>query len=99
MKKQKLNLSKLLTLAVLALAFFADCKMPAATVWLDDLDIGKTIQDWGDPQKNKSVDGHVLSIGSEKFEHGLGTHANSTLYISLNGAAKSFSASVGADDE
>ncbi len=73
--------------------------MPAATVWLDDLDVSKTIQDWGDPQKNKSVDGRVLSIGSETFEHGLGTHANSTLYISLHGAAKSFSASVGVDDE
>ncbi|HKW30865.1 MAG TPA: NPCBM/NEW2 domain-containing protein [Verrucomicrobiae bacterium] len=99
MKKPTLDLSTLLTLAVLALAFFADCKMPGATIWLDDLDVSKTIQDWGDPQKNKSVDGHVLGIGSEKFEHGLGTHANSTLYISLNGAAKSFSASVGTDDE
>ena len=46
-----LNLSTLLTLLILALAFVADCKMPAATVWLDDLDVGKTIQDWGDPQK------------------------------------------------
>ena len=73
--------------------------MPAATVWLDELDVSKTIQDWGDPQRNKSVDGHVLSIGGETFEHGLGTHANSTLYISLNSAAKGFSASVGVDGE
>lgn len=100
MKKEKLNPSQnIFTLVLLALAFFFDCKMPAATVWLDDLDVSKTIQDWGDPQKNKSVDGHRLSIGSEKYEHGLGTHANSTLYISLKGAARSFSASVGVDGE
>ena len=99
MKRQTLSLSNLSTLAVLAIALFSDCKMPAATFWLDDLDVSKTTQDWGDPHKNESVDGHVLSIGGETFEHGLGTHANSTLYISLNGAAKSFSASVGVDGE
>lgn len=87
----------LLTSLLLALLLAAN--LPASTIWLDDLDVSKTTQDWGNPQKNKSVDGHDLGIGSEKFTRGLGTHANSTLYIDLKGGAKSFSASVGVDRE
>jgi alpha-galactosidase len=99
MKKQKFNYSNFLTFAALTLAFCFDCKMSAATVWLDDLNIGATVQGWGDPGKNKSIDGHGLTIGGQKFERGLGTHAESILYIGLNQAAKSFSASVGVDGE
>ncbi|HXS69661.1 MAG TPA: NPCBM/NEW2 domain-containing protein, partial [Candidatus Polarisedimenticolia bacterium] len=73
--------------------------IPAATVWLDDLGINATGQAWGRPGKNKSVDGHGLTIGGQKFERGLGTHAESALYIRLNNAAQSFSASVGVDGE
>jgi alpha-galactosidase len=70
----------------------------AATIRLDQLDIQDTTQDWGQPQRNKSVDGHSLRIGGTHFEHGLGTHAISTLFIILNGATQ-FSASVGVDSE
>jgi alpha-galactosidase len=70
----------------------------AATIRLDQLDVQNTEQDWGQPHRNQSVDGHSLSIGGKPFEHGLGTHANSTLYIELNGATH-FSASVGVDGE
>src|SRR5258707_11591518 len=94
----KFTLSKFCAVATLSLAFLTAAKISAATVWLDELDVSKTTQDWGDPQKNKSIDGHPLSIGGEKYEHGLGTHATSTLYIDLKGA-KNFSASVGVDDE
>ncbi len=73
----------------------------AETVFLDSLDLSKSKvqQAWGEPQTNKSVDGHPLAIGGKKFEHGLGTHAVSTLYIDLKGGALRFSASVGIDDE
>ncbi len=74
-------------------------QLHAATVWLDDLDISQTTQGWGDPHKNQSVGGHDLSINGQKFEHGLGTHAESVLYVDLNRGAKSFSASVGVDGE
>ncbi len=74
-------------------------RLPAATIWLNDLDISQTSQGWGDPHKNKSVDNHDLNINGQKFEHGLGTHAESILYVNLNGGAKSFSASVGVDGE
>lgn len=71
----------------------------AESVWLDDLDISQTNQGFGDPHKNQSVDGHTLTIGGVTFEHGLGTHAVSTLTIKLQGGATSFSAKVGVDDE
>jgi alpha-galactosidase len=74
-------------------------KVGAATVWLDDLDVSVTAQGWGDPHKNQSVSGHDLSIGGQTFAHGLGTHAESTLFINLKNGAQTFSASVGVDDE
>jgi alpha-galactosidase len=84
--------------ACFALLLFAT-EISAATVWLDDLGVGATAQAWGEPGKNKSVDGHNLTIGGQKFERGLGTHADSILYVILNNAAQSFSASVGVDGE
>ena len=74
-------------------------KSIAATVWLDDLDLSAVSQGWGDPHKNLSVDNHKLSIDGQTFEHGLGTHAVSTLYVDLKGSAASFSATVGVDGE
>lgn len=69
------------------------------TVPLSALDIGATEQGWGSPQANKSVGGRELSIGGRKFESGLGTHADSSLYVSLNGRGEKFTAWVGVDDE
>jgi alpha-galactosidase len=69
------------------------------TVLLSSLDLGKVRQDWGQPQTDKSIDGRPLSIGGKKFEHGLGTHAVSTLYIDLKGGAQRFTAFVGIDDD
>ncbi len=84
-----------LAIALVAVAVNAS----ATTVWLDELDLSKTTQDWGEARKNRSVDGHSLSIGKTGFERGFGTHARSTLYIDLKGGVKSFSASVGVDGE
>jgi alpha-galactosidase len=87
-------------------ACFTACLLSAArpafadeTVWLGDLDVHKVIQAWGSPYANKSVDNHTISIAGQKYEKGLGTHADSVLYLDLAGGAKRFSASVGADDE
>src|SRR5271165_4264145 len=87
----------------LALAFsLAMCAtgiVSAETVWLDDLNLDAATQGWGDPHKNQSVEGHTLTIGGKKFTRGFGTHAVSELSVNLDGGAKSFSASVGVDDE
>jgi alpha-galactosidase len=71
----------------------------AETIWLDDLDVSQASQGWGDPHKNESVEGHTLSLGGKTFARGFGTHADSVLYVRLGGNAKSFSATVGLDDE
>jgi len=83
----------------LALSAFTTGMVSAETVWLDDLNLATATQGWGEPQKNKSVDGHALAIGGQTFARGFGTHAESALYINLAGAAQKFSARVGVDDE
>ena len=81
------------------LACIGASELRADTFWLDQLTLSLTQQDWGTPQRNKSVDGNSLSVGGQKFERGLGTHAESSLEIKLAGGARRFTALVGVDDE
>ena len=71
----------------------------AETFPLETLDLRTIEQGWGEPQANKSVDGHPLFIDGQRYEHGVGTHAVSIFRIALGGTAESFSATVGVDDE
>lgn len=77
----------------------AETITPGKKVWLCDLDISKTQQGWGEPQKDKSVDGNPLRIAGRSFDRGLGTHADSALYVKLAGGSTRFTALVGLDDE
>ncbi len=70
----------------------------AETVRLEDLDLGGMSSGWGKPQKNQAVTERPLSLGGQPFERGVGTHANSECWITLDGQAKSFTAKVGVDD-
>jgi len=83
----------------LSLAALTTPRASAETIWLDDLNLATASQGWGEPHKNKSVEGHTLTIGGKVFERGFGTHADSTLRVNLAGGAQTFSASVGVDDE
>ena len=49
-------------------------------------------------QANKSIDGNPIRIGGKEFAVGVGTRANSVLFVQLNGGAEHFAATVGADD-
>ncbi|MGP8198325.1 MAG: NPCBM/NEW2 domain-containing protein [Limisphaerales bacterium] len=89
---------KRLALALVACVVAAPVPLIAETIRLDELDISRTEQDWGSPQRNKSVEEHPLTIAGAQFEHGLGTHAFSSLGIAVNGATR-FQASVGIDGE
>jgi alpha-galactosidase len=71
----------------------------ADTFGIETLDLQQAEQGWGKPHANQSVDGHDLSIGGKRFEHGLGTHAVGTLRIALGGKGERFTAQVGVDDE
>lgn len=70
----------------------------AASVPLSELDLTKMSSGWGQPQRNRSVTGKALSIAGRVFEDGVGTHADSVLYIDLDGKVECFQASVGVDD-
>lgn len=68
-------------------------------VYLDTFQPIEARQDWGELQRNKSVQGNPLQIGSKIFKRGLGTHANSRIVYQLDGKYKRFSAYVGTDKE
>src|SRR5579863_10311302 len=70
-----------------------------SSVHLEDLDLSHITQDWGQAQKNKSVDGHALMVNGQKFDHGIGTHALSHFEISLGGKATVVNVQCGLDDE
>ena len=94
-----MNKFKYLLLA-LALYSFALLKPARAeTFGLETLQLQYVEQEWGQPHANRSVDGHPLLLDGKRFEHGLGTHANSILRIALGGTAERFTAMVGVDDE
>jgi len=84
---------------VLVLAALTAGVVSAETVWLDKLDLHAATQGWGERHANQSVEGHPLTIAGQIYQHGFGTHAESTLNINLDGGAQAFSASVGVDDE
>jgi len=65
---------------------------------LGELDVTKMSSGWGRPLVNQSVTGKSLSIAGRTFAQGVGTHADSMLYVDLDGKAQRFRASVGVDD-
>ena len=65
---------------------------------LDELDLRPMTSGWGSAQKDKSVTQTPLGIAKVKFEHGVGTHACSELWLQLDGKAREFTAKVGVDD-
>jgi alpha-galactosidase len=82
---------------ILSLASALTCSA-AQTVWLTSLDLSKMRQGYGKPQIDRSIREQPLSIGGQKFERGVGTHASSTLWINLAGGSEKFLASAGVDD-
>lgn len=70
------------------------------TVWLDELGASPHyIQDWGQPQVNRSVLGTPLTVQGVVYERGIGTHSISRMLLDLGGEAVSVSGMVGADDK
>ena len=71
----------------------------ADTVSLASLQLGNVQQSEGKAQADKSAGGNTISIGGQKFEHGVGVQAPSKMVLRLNGGATKFTATVGVDDE
>jgi len=77
----------------------AESTLPADAVWIESLDLKTVTQGYGEPRAALSVNSHPIMLGGTMHTHGLGTHAESTFTIDLKGAAKTFRATVGVDDE
>jgi hypothetical protein len=52
-------------------------------VYLSNMPAASAKQDWGKLGIDMSVGGHVLTIGGEMFDRGLGTHSNSEIVFNL----------------
>jgi len=90
---------KYILFALALLLFSLPTLVRAGTFGLETLELQYIEQGWGEAQANKSVDGHPMMLDGKRFEHGLGTHANSKFRIALDGKAERFTATVGVDDE
>jgi alpha-galactosidase len=86
-------------LSILIIAVLAACSQPSETIKLSSLDLSGTRQGWGKAQIDKSVTGKELSIAGKKYTNGVGTHANSTIRLILNGKSLRFQAEAGVDDQ
>src|ERR1035437_9371252 len=98
--------SSVLGLALLGLAaglVFANGapanKAPAGEIWISSLNVSHIEQGWGEAHSNRSVDNQRLTIAGRVFERGIGTHANSSIPLEVDGNALALSGSVGVDDE
>ena len=85
--------SRWIALATAGVAF----TVGAETLVLSDLDLSKATAGWGKAEKNKSCTGAPLRIGGETFALGVGTHANSELWVALDGKGVRFTAKAGVD--
>ena len=70
----------------------------AETIALQSLDLKFMKQDYGKPQPGKSITSKPLALGGKTFANGVGSHANSTCWLSLGGRGERFQATVGVDD-
>ncbi len=83
---------------ILIMGFVVACSA-AEKVPLSSLDLSKMTAQWGQPIADRSVQNGPLSIGGRKFEQGVGTHAQSVMWIDLKLGAARLTAWVGVDDE
>jgi len=85
--------------SVRPVALAAEQATPELVVNIDELDITKATTGWNEPQINKSAEHNPITLRGKTFTHALGTHALSTFVINLKGAGKTFTATVGVDDD
>jgi hypothetical protein len=69
----------------------------SSRLYLNELDIQKVMQAWGDPQRNKSITEKTMDIAGRTFKRGIGSHAESRIYIDTKNSVKRFVSYVGVD--
>ena len=80
-------------------------EQPSGGQFLSDLAWQSASNAWGPIEKDQSngeqlaQDGHTLTIGTRRFDKGLGVHANSEIVYALGGTCSTFQAVIGLDAE
>ncbi|MFI6318837.1 NPCBM/NEW2 domain-containing protein [Nonomuraea sp. NPDC050556] len=69
------------------------------TAALSDLTWAGATTDFGTVRKDRSVGANPIKLAGTTYAKGIGTHANSTVTYTLNGAYDRFQSDVGVDDE
>ncbi|MCU0782267.1 MAG: NPCBM/NEW2 domain-containing protein [Akkermansiaceae bacterium] len=86
----------------LAPAAFLPCLAGAAlaaeTIPLNTLDLRFMHQDFGTAAVGKAASGKPVTLGGKVYERGIGSHANSSYWLALEGKGERFQATVGVDD-
>lgn len=80
-------------------ASLTSATLPSDSIWLESLNLSGIDQEWQTAQAGKSVEGRPITLAGVVYPHGVGSHARSTMEISLNGSALKFESMVGVDDE
>lgn len=81
-----------------ASAEFTPSEMIPRQLALADVEALRSTIGWGTVAKDKSVSGSGLSVGGERFQRGIGTHADSELEYHLYGLFDTLTAKCGVDD-
>ncbi len=76
-----------------------DENLSVETIWLSSLDVSRVEQGWGQARSNRSVDNRRMTIAGQRYQNGIGTHANSTIPLVLDGKGIELSGLAGLDDE
>jgi hypothetical protein len=56
-------------------------------------------QDWGEPQKDQTVEHHGITLDKEPFRYGIGSHADAMLEYDIAGKFMMLRGVIGLDDE
>ncbi len=79
----------------------SDTTLPASAtpVYLSDLAWFSATTGYGTIQRDKSINGNVITLRGATYAKGIGTHAVSNIVYKLNGQYNTFVSDVGVDDE
>ena len=64
----------------------------------DEYTVVRSMQTWGQLQRDRAVSEAPLTIAGVQFEHGLGTHSDSFIRLRINKAGYAFVGAYGLDD-
>ncbi|MFC1766181.1 NPCBM/NEW2 domain-containing protein, partial [Planctomycetota bacterium] len=97
--EQKMQSVNIILFGVVVVSSVCTRAQALESIYLSDLDLTKVQQAWGTAQADTSVDGNPLTIGPRRFSRGVGTHAESVLWIRTEGRMHRLLTRIGIDNE